>query len=176
MRSPNGIAAAFPFDGVARQLIVALKFRHRRAAAGILAAHMVTRLGLDNVDVVTWAPTSARRVRRRGYDQAEAIAQAVARQLGVPCRRLLYRAHGDAQTGKSRADRLRGPAFRARRPRRGLTVLLVDDVVTTGATLRTAAEALHAAGVDRVQLAAAASTQLRHTPPRRRADASIHAV
>ena len=63
-------------------LIVALKFRHRRSAAGVLAAHMVSRLGLDNIDVVTWAPTSARRVRRRGYDQAEAIAQAVARQLG----------------------------------------------------------------------------------------------
>ncbi len=176
LRSPDGIEAAFPFDGVARQLIVALKFRHHRSAAGVLAAHMVSRLGLDNIDVVTWAPTSARRVRRRGYDQAEAIAQAVARQLGVPCRRLLYRAHGAPQTGKSRADRLVGPAFRARRPRRGLAVLLVDDVVTTGTTLRTAAQALYAAGVDRVQLVAAASTQLRPTPPRRRADESIHAV
>ena len=176
MRSPDGIAAAFPFEGVARQLIVALKFRHRRSAAGVLAAHMVSRLGLDNIDVVTWAPTSARRVRRRGYDQAEAIAQAVARQLGVPCRRLLYRAHGSPQTGKSRSDRLVGPAFRARRPRRGLAVLLVDDVVTTGATLRTAAAALHEAGVDHVRLAAAASTQLRHTTPTRRTGASIHAV
>ena len=63
IRSPDGIAAAFPFEGVARQLIVALKFRHRRSAAGVLAAHMVARLGLDSIDVVTWAPTSARRVR-----------------------------------------------------------------------------------------------------------------
>ena len=44
---------------VARQLIVALKFRHRRSAAVVLAAQMVARLGLDNIDVVTWAPTSA---------------------------------------------------------------------------------------------------------------------
>ena len=175
-RSPDGIAAAFPFEGVARQLVVALKFRHRRSAAGVLAAHMVSRLGLDNIDVVTWAPTSARRVRRRGYDQAEAIAQAVARQLGVPCRRLLYRAHGAPQTGKSRADRLVGPAFRARRPRPGLVVLLVDDVVTTGATLRTAAEALYAAGVAKVQLAAAASTQLRHTRTPRRIGVSRQTV
>ncbi|MEP7203532.1 MAG: phosphoribosyltransferase family protein [Ilumatobacteraceae bacterium] len=163
VRNADGVAAAFPFVGLVRELIVALKFRHRRSAAGVLAAHMLRRLDLANIDVVTWAPTSARRVRRRGYDQAEVIAQAVARQLGVPCRRLLYRAHGSPQTGKSRSDRLIGPAFRARRPKRDLVVLVVDDVVTTGATLRTAADALHAAGVARVELAAAASTQLRHT-------------
>jgi len=167
-RSPDGIAAAFAFDGVARELIVALKFRQARSAAGVLAEHMVSRLGLDHVDVVTWAPTSARRVRGRGYDQAEVIARAVARQLGVPCRRLLYRAHGAPQTGKSRSDRLVGPSFRARTPRRGLAVLVVDDVVTTGATLRTAAQALRAAGVAHVELAAATSAQLRHTAPRTR--------
>jgi competence protein ComFC len=159
--SPDGIRAAFAFEGVARELIVALKFRHRRSAARVIAAQMVGRLGLQHIDLVTWAPTSARRVRRRGYDQAEAIAQSVARQLGVPCRRLLYRAHGAPQTGKSRADRLAGPAFRARRPRHDLCVLVVDDVVTTGATLRTAAETLRAAGVARVELVAAASTKLR---------------
>jgi competence protein ComFC len=167
IHSPDGIAAAYPFEGVTRELILALKFRHGRSAAGVLAAQMVRRLRLDHVDVVTWAPTSARRVRRRGYDQAEAIARAVARQLGVPCCRLLYRAHGAPQTGKSRSDRLVGPAFRGRPPRRGLVVLVVDDVVTTGATLRTAAEALHLAGVAHVQLAAAASAQLGHVNPRR---------
>lgn len=173
LRSPDGISASFPFEGVPRELIVALKFRHRRAAATVLAAQMVRRLRFEQVDVVTWAPTSARRVRRRGYDQAEAIARAVARQLGVPCVRLLYRTHGAPQTGKSRADRLAGPAFRARRPRRGLSVLVVDDVVTTGATLRTAAQALRTAGVDRVELAAAASTQLgQPVTPRRLAVAS----
>lgn len=162
-RCPDGIRAAFAFDGVARELIVALKFRHRRSVARVIAAQMVRRLRLQHVDLVTWAPTSARRVRRRGYDQAEAIAQSVARQLGVPCRRLLYRAHGGPQTGKSRADRLAGPAFRARRPRHDLSVLVIDDVVTTGATLRTAAEALRGAGVARVELVAAASAQLRHS-------------
>lgn len=165
--SPIGITAALPFDGVAKDLIVALKFRHRRSAAVVLANHIVRRAHLDrvdHVDIVTWAPTSARRIRRRGYDQAEVIARAVARQLGVPCRRMLYRAHGGPQTGKSRADRLAGPSFRARRPRPGLTVLVVDDVVTTGATLHTAARALRGAGVARVVLVAAAGAPLRHAP------------
>ena len=162
-QSPYGISSAFPFDGLPRDLIVALKFRHRRAAAGVLAGQMVRRLHLGQVDVVTWAPTSPRRARRRGYDQAEAIARALGRELGVPCRRLLYRAHGGAQTGKSRADRLAGPAFRARSPRPGLSVLVVDDVVTTGATLHAAACALRSAGVANVSLVAAASAQLRRS-------------
>ncbi len=160
-RTPHGIRAVFPFEGLPRELVVALKFRHRRDAARVLAGQMVRRLPLGQIDVVTWAPTSARRARRRGYDQAEAIAQAVARELGVPCRRLLYRAHGTAQTGKSRADRLVGPAFRARQPRAGLSVLVVDDVVTTGATLLAAAQALRSAGVAHVELVAAASAQRR---------------
>jgi competence protein ComFC len=168
-RNASDIRAAFSFEGLPRDLVLALKFRHRRAAAAVLADHMVRRLRLARVDVVTWAPTTSRRARRRGYDQAEAIAQAIARQLGVPCRRLLYRAHGTAQTGKSRADRLVGPAFRARKPRSGLVVLVVDDVVTTGATLRAAANALRSAGVAHVQLVAAASAefgQARRAVPR----------
>lgn len=159
--SPPGIRAVLPFEGVARDLIVGLKFRRRRAAAGVLAEQTVRRLRLDGCDVVTWAPTSSRRARGRGYDQAELIARAIARRLGVPCRRLLYRSHGAAQTGKSRLERLAGPAFRGRRPRSGLTVLVVDDVVTTGATLRAAGQALGAAGVVHVELVAAVSAQLR---------------
>jgi predicted amidophosphoribosyltransferase len=168
--SPTDIRAAFSFEGLPRDLVLALKFRHRRAAAAVLAAHMVSRLRLQGIDIVTWAPTTSRRARRRGYDQAEAVAQAIGRQLGVPCRRLLYRAHGTAQTGKSRSARLIGPSFRARSPRPGLAVLVVDDVVTTGATLRAAANALRLAGVARVELVAAASAQLSHaTRPRKAA-------
>jgi ComF family protein len=165
---PAGIRAALTFAGVGRDLIVALKFRHRRSAATVLAAQMVRRLRLDasgGFDVITWAPTSARRARRRGYDQAELIARAIARQLRVPCRRFLYRSHGSAQTGKTRVQRLAGPAFRARRARPGLRVLVVDDVVTTGATLRAAGRALVAAGVDHVQLVAAVCAELRGSPP-----------
>ena len=170
--TPTGVVAAWPFDGVARQLVLALKFRHRRVAAGVLAAAVVRRLPLHRFDLVTWAPTSARRVRGRGYDQAELIARAVARQLRVPCRRLLYRAHSAPQAGKSRRERLTGPAFRARQARPGLHVLVVDDVVTTGATLQAAAQALRGAGVSTITLAAAVSADRRDASPAMRRPAA----
>ncbi len=154
----GGVLAALPFEGVARQVVLGLKYRNRRGVARHLARLMVRRLQLSEVDVVTWAPTSSERIRERGYDQAELLARAVARELGVPCRRLLYRTHGTPQTGHTRVERLHGPSFRGHAPRRGLRVLLVDDVVTTGATLGSAREALLAAGVGRVRCVAAAAT------------------
>jgi predicted amidophosphoribosyltransferase len=120
---------------------------------------MARRARRYDVDLVTWAPTSASRRRERSYDQAEVLARAVAWRLGVPCRRLLRRADGSPpQTGRTREERLDdGPAFEARRRVRG-TVLLVDDVVTTGATLRAAEAALRAAGAEAVHCVAAAAT------------------
>lgn len=158
VRLAGGVRAAMPFDGIARHLVVALKYRNRRAVAQVLARQLVVRLRPGPVDVVTWAPTSARRAGQRGFDQAELLARAVARQLGVPCRRMLYRRHTPAadapQTGRTRWQRLLGPSFRARQVPPGLRVLVVDDVVTTGSTLAAAGASLRAAGVDHVQLVA----------------------
>lgn len=158
----GGVSAAMPFEGVARQAVLGLKFRNRRGVARQLASVMVKRLlsgrSAARVDLVTWAPTTAAHIGERGFDQAELLARAVARELGVPCRRLLYRAHGSGQTGRSRRERLDAPSFRARTPRRATRVLLVDDVVTTGATLDAAAGALRRAGFADVRCIAAAAT------------------
>ncbi len=159
--APAGVIVAVSFAGRARDVLLGFKYRNRRPVAGHLAGLLVNRLARagQRVDVVTWAPTGAGRRRGRGYDQAELIARAVARQLGVPCRRLLERGGtAGAQTGRSRAGRLVGPAFRASPRVPAGRVLVVDDVVTTGATLRAAERTLRAAGATHVVQAAVAAT------------------
>ena len=112
---------AVPFTGRARSVLLGFKFHNRRAVAGHLAGLVRRRLaqagvrpGID-IDVVTWAPTGDARRRQRGFDQAELIARHLARQLGLPCRRLLTREeHSGPQTGRSRSERLQAPGFRAR--------------------------------------------------------------
>jgi predicted amidophosphoribosyltransferase len=149
--------ALLAYDGPGRALVARLKYRNERAALGRLAAALAGAAP-GGAGVLTWVPTSAARRRQRGFDQAELLARAVGRRLGLRCRPLLRRRPGPAQTGRSRAERRAAPpTFTARRPTTG-TVLLVDDVVTTGATASAAARALRAAGADRVVLLAAART------------------
>jgi ComF family protein len=158
---PPGVVVAAPYSGRVRDVLLGFKYRNRRAVAAHLAGLVVNRVVAAGVrpDVVTWAPTSARRRRQRGFDQAELVARQVARQLGRPCRRLLERqADPSPQTGRQRAQRLHGPDFRAHPAVPAAHVLLVDDVVTTGATLRAAAAALRAAGASAVTPVAVAAT------------------
>jgi predicted amidophosphoribosyltransferase len=152
---------AAPFSGRVRDVLLGFKYRNRRAVAGHLAGLLVNRLVIAGrgVDVVTWAPTSRRRRRERGFDQAELVARHVARQLGVPCRRLLDRADVDGpQTGRGRDARMHAPTFRAHPHVPRARILLIDDVVTTGATLRAASTELEQAGATEVIAAAFAAT------------------
>lgn len=164
MPTGGDVIAAVPFAGRARDVLLGFKYRNRRQLAHHLAGLLVNRLlaaGIApaDLDVVTWAPTSRRRRRQRGFDQAEVVARRVALQLGVPCRRLLEREGSSTpQTGLDRATRLHGPSFRAAPSARGRRVLLIDDVVTTGSTLRSADHALRASGAADVQRAAIATT------------------
>jgi hypothetical protein len=138
-------------------MVLGLKYRNARRVAADLAVHIARSVrNPGHLDVVTWAPTSARRVADRGYDPAELLARAVADLLGLPCRRLLHRGRRSSpQAGKARAARLVGPQFIGRPLWRAPRVLLIDDVTTTGATLREGAEALLAAGASEVQCLAA---------------------
>ena len=168
--TPGDVVVATSYTGRVRDVLLGFKYQNRRQVAahvaGILAGRLASRV--EHVDVVTWAPTTARRRRERGFDQAELIARGVAAHLGVPCRRLLERA-GDAapQTGRNRRDRLDAPAFRVHPRAAGRHVLVVDDIVTTGATLASAAKALRLAGSVSVALAAVAATPVCLLPAER---------
>jgi len=148
------------YDGAGVALVAALKFRGERGVArwaATLLAPAVLDIGLD---LVTWVPTSDRRRRRRGVDQAELLARALGRVTAAPVRCLLDRHPGPPQAGRSAAQRRAGPRFDcAAAPAR---VVVVDDVVTTGASVRAAADAIRAAGAERVVVAA-----LARTPPGR---------
>jgi predicted amidophosphoribosyltransferase len=195
---PRGgeVIAAVPFAGRPRNVLLGFKYGNRRQLAHHLAGLLVNRLlaaGVHpgQVDAITWAPTSRQRRHRRGFDQAELVARRVAAQLGVPCRRLLERESGGAQTGLDRATRLHGPVFRASPAVVGQRVLVIDDIVTTGSTLRSAESALRHAGARSVQRAAVATTPAlvsrsdhdptrnhpsRHRPTARRSVATVGTV
>ena len=155
------------YEGVARRLILNLKYHNRRQVVSVLVELLAQRVmqRIPNIaticDVVTWAPTSTARVRRRGHDQSELLARRLAKVLDVPCRRLLIKTSTNVQTGASREERLRGSVFSARKLGVNSHVMVVDDVVTTGTTLRCAADALRKAGVCQVTCVAVASA-LRH--------------
>jgi ComF family protein len=165
---PAGIdwwVAAFAYEGAVREALARVKYRNARSPLPVLAAALADRIRAGPtgpVDLVTWPPTTAARRRGRGFDQAEHLARAVGCTLGVPVRACLSRSGGTSQTGRSAAERHRGPAFGVRAGAvTGRRVLLVDDVATTGATLAAAARSLRSAGALRVTGATVARTPRR---------------
>lgn len=153
-----------PFGGLVRRALHQLKYGGETRLAGPLGAAIArrwTRVGVGG-DVLVPVPVHAERARQRGYDQAVLLARAAAAELGLPCAPILERARATtAQFDLDRATRatnVRG-AFRLmalgsdgresdRRPSPllGRWVVLIDDVVTTGATLTACAAPLLAAG------------------------------
>lgn len=157
------VAACFPYEKGFRRTLHRLKFQEERALArplGTLMAEAASSLG-EELDGVTWVPMSPQKLRRRGYNQSELLAKAVAKELGLPAWDLLEQVREtDTQyslTRSQRADNVRG-AYRAKGATLGKRVLLVDDIVTTGATLRACAQGLYGAGAQKVCAVCAANT------------------
>lgn len=157
------VAACFPYEKGFRRTLHRLKFQEERALArplGTLMAEAASSLGED-FDGVTWVPMSPQKLRRRGYNQSELLAKAVAKELGLPAWDLLEQVREtDTQhnlTRAQRADNVRG-AYGAKGAALGKRVLLVDDIVTTGATLRACAQGLYGAGAQKVCAVCAANT------------------
>jgi ComF family protein len=164
----RGVALGFdaaialgPYNGPIRDLCLRIKHRRDAWLAPWLAELVVEarrdalnrEIGSDSRAIVVPVPLHWRRRLGRGYNQAEAIADALADRLGLRMSLALRRIKGAAiLAGAGRAERrerLRG-AFRSRSRLDGRTVLLVDDILTTGATCGAAARALKKAGAKRV--------------------------
>lgn len=165
----DAAVALFSYEGVGRSLIGRLKFENHRDAVPALSRALargtsdaVVQRGLAPIASVTWVPTTADRVRARGFDQAELIARRVAAELRVPCMATVRRIGHGHQTGLDRRERW-AAAFTLRRatPRRAGdagTIVVVDDVRTTGASLSAVATELRRRGATTVVGATLAAT------------------
>ncbi len=151
-----GVVVASHYDGAVKSLVKAIKYQNAMGASRI-AAGLVTPLlrmsAIGDFDLVTSVPSAAPAYRRRGYNQAELIAKIVAADLALPYRSLLGRLTAARQVGHNRAQRLeqvRGRFYATSPVPLKTKVLIIDDVLTTGATLNECATVLKAAGAARV--------------------------
>jgi predicted amidophosphoribosyltransferase len=157
------------YDGVLRRAVLALKHGGRDEIARPLGRRLAARVAvapwIEDVTVVAAIPSNGLRRLRRGWSAAGLVGREVAVRLGRPLAPALRRHGFRRQTGRTRAQRLQLPrgSFSATFRARGERVLLVDDVSTTGTTLRRAAETLLRAGAETVCCAAVA-----HAPDPRR--------
>lgn len=151
---PAGLDRAWSsasYEGVARNLVGALKFRRLLPVADLMAeriewlapAHMLS-------GTIVPVPPAPPRLRRRGFDPAGELAAALAERLEAPLEGCLERRGGGRQVGRRRAERVAHPPRIHAAGAAPRSALLVDDVLTTGATLTACAKALRAAGSSRV--------------------------
>ena len=160
-----GISAPLYYEGAVRRALIRFKFNGAPARGevyGRLVAEELRRQGRTDFDVVTWAPLSRKRLRRRGYDQARLLAEAAAKELALPCEGLLRKIrHTPPQSGIEAPEARRANVsgvYAAAAPDRteGKRVLLIDDVITTGATVSECARVLLLSGAESVAAAALA--------------------
>lgn len=145
----------FDYEGVARAMIRSLKFRHTLALAPRMAEHIAPLLAARELDAVYPVPLHRSRLRSRGFNQAEAILEALARD---PAPGGLHRIRKTpAQYGLGARDRARNVAgaFRYDGPElTGTVVGLLDDVITTGVTANECARVLRDMGARKVYVIA----------------------
>ncbi|MGH7565267.1 MAG: ComF family protein [Gemmatimonadota bacterium] len=155
---PEGLTAvaATRYTGAAESIVHALKYRGWSHLSDLCAASMAVALGkwASGLDVLVPIPLHAARLRERGFNQSALIAGSLSDTLGTPVLDALVRTHPTrSQVGLGRAARKRNvqAAFALRGGlTSGVSVGLVDDVATSGATLAAAAQALRGAGAQRI--------------------------
>ncbi len=155
--TPRHVWLATTYENAAQELIKLYKFGNLRPAADTIANLMVETFRNFNNDspayLVVPVPTATSRVRNRGFDHSALLAREVAKLLKQQYLPVLGRLGQERQVGKSRQDRLSqidDKFYLKSNLVKGQKILLIDDVVTTGGTLRSATKVLRAAGVKQV--------------------------
>lgn len=143
------------YQAIPKQLVWKLKMSGAKSAASVIAKRMSDTSSIKTEVIIVPVPTATSRARLRGYDQAKLIAMQLSKQVGLTYRDSLARSGQMHQHGLAKHDRLNQlkDAYRVKRSKfvKGAQIILVDDVITTGATLEAAALALHEAGAKRIE-------------------------
>ena len=164
----DSFAAVWYYEENVRKSLLRYKFHGARFLAapyGRLLAMRILQVYPEGFDVLTWIPVSPLRKLRRGYDQVELLAKAVGKELGMTPVPLLKKVrHNRPQSGMSDAAARRANVLGAYRVQNreaiaGKRILLLDDIVTTGATAGEAGRILLTAGAKEVHCAAVAATR-----------------
>ena len=164
----DSFAAVWYYEGNVRKSLLRYKFHNARSFAapyGRLLAMKLLELYPEGFDVLTWVPVSRLRKLRRGYDQVELLAKAVGKELGITPVPLLKKVrHNRPQSGISGAEKRRANVLGAYRETdreaiAGRRILLLDDILTTGATAGECARVLKTAGAKEVHCAAVAAAR-----------------
>jgi len=160
----EAVLAPLAYEPPLDHYLHALKYRGARSlgrAFGLLIAPALRATSAD-LDALVAVPLHGARLRERGHNQALEIARTLSCELGLPVleRGIARRAATAKQTGRSARQRLMGmaQAFQVRRALDGLRLAIVDDVVTTGATVNALAAVLRTAGARRCVVFAVART------------------
>ena len=165
----GGFVCFYPllYDNMVRESFLRYKFDGAVSHAETYSALLADRLRSvsSDCDVVTWVPLSRRKKKKRGYDQAELLAKDAAALLGLDCERILYKnketkTQSRLKDRKERADNVKNAySLRDSKLVEGKRILVVDDIVTTGATLSECCRVLKKAGAETVTAAAFASAE-----------------
>jgi len=166
LRERDGLTVISPlyFEGAVRDAIHRYKFGGASFYAGVFGKFLADCVH-EQYDIITWVPLSRERLRQRGYDQAMLLAKATAERLGndaIPTLRKTVDTKAQSELGgkRERQSNIKG-AYEVIDAATidGRRVLLIDDVVTTGSTLRECVGVLTKAGANEVVCAAFASTR-----------------
>lgn len=155
----EGVFTAMPYTDIPAFLVKQLKYHNRRDLAEVMTKLFFRYSEIDSdFDLVTAVPIHKNRMYSRGYNQAEVLGNAIARGMGIPYANTLWRTVDTvSQTKLDLGERRKNP-IGAFAPIEGIdvagkSVLLVDDVLTTGTTARECAKVLKSAGAIRVGIA-----------------------